>query len=107
MPPMTLQGIVTKVGFMNKTATVSVSRWVVHKITGKRIERRKKFLVHDERNRLRQDDVVVIENCPPVSARKRFTLRRILESPLRDRELRHASQSQSPPPSSSTPLQAA
>jgi len=35
MPPMTLKGIVTKVGVMRKTATVTVSRWVIHKQTGK------------------------------------------------------------------------
>jgi len=67
MPPMAFQGLVTKAGFMNKTATVSVSRWVFHKITGKvrrvsfsipavpltllqRIERTKKYLIHDEKN---------------------------------------------------------
>lgn len=91
---MTLQGIVTKVGFMNKTATVTVSRWIVHNITGKRIERRKKFLVHDEKNRLQQDDVVLIRNCPPVSARKRFALQRILESPLTERELARTRQAE-------------
>jgi hypothetical protein len=35
MPPMAFTGIVTKVGAMNKTATVTVSRWIVHKTTGK------------------------------------------------------------------------
>lgn len=35
MPPMALTGIVTKAGFMNKTATVTVSRFVVHKTTRK------------------------------------------------------------------------
>ena len=35
MPPMALMGVVTKVGFMNKTATVTVSRYILHKITGK------------------------------------------------------------------------
>lgn len=35
MPPMSLKGIVTKVGVMRKTATVTVSRWVIHKQTGK------------------------------------------------------------------------
>ncbi|KAF9015496.1 hypothetical protein BDQ17DRAFT_1418559 [Cyathus striatus] len=74
MPPMAFKGIVTKAGFMNKTATVTVSRWVTHKITGKRIERSKKYLVHDETNKLRQDDIVVIRNCRPISALKRFTL---------------------------------
>lgn len=35
MPPMLFTGIVTKVGCMNKTATVTVYRNVIHKITGK------------------------------------------------------------------------
>ena len=35
MPPMAFNGIVTKAGFMNKTVTVTVSRWIVHKLTGK------------------------------------------------------------------------
>jgi hypothetical protein len=35
MPPMAFTGIVTKVGCMNKTATVTVYRNVIHKITGK------------------------------------------------------------------------
>lgn len=35
MPPMAFTGIVTKVGVMNKTATVTVSRLVAHKRTGK------------------------------------------------------------------------
>jgi hypothetical protein len=35
MPPMSFFGVVTKAGFMNKTATVTVSRWVIDKKTGK------------------------------------------------------------------------
>jgi hypothetical protein len=35
MPPMALTGIVTKAGCMQKTATVTVSRHVIHKLTGK------------------------------------------------------------------------
>lgn len=35
MPPMAFNGVVTKAGFMNKTVTVTVSRWVIHKLTGK------------------------------------------------------------------------
>lgn len=71
MPPMTLKGIVTKVGAMKKTATVTVSRRVIHKQTGKasttfnaqlpsysnrrslqQMERSKKYLTHDENNRM-------------------------------------------------------
>ena len=65
--PMSLTGIVTKAGFMNKTATVTVSRHVAHPRTGKVcpniqrngstllislqvLERSKKYLTHDEEN---------------------------------------------------------
>jgi len=86
---MTLKGIVTKVGVMKKTATVTVSRWVIHKQTGKRIERSKKYLTHDENGGLRINDQVLIRNCPPISARKRFTLDQVLRSPETQHELMH------------------
>jgi len=86
---MSLKGIVTKVGVMRKTATVTVSRWVIHKQTGKRIERSKKYLTHDENGALRINDEVVIRNCPPISARKRFTLDQVLRSPETQHELMH------------------
>jgi len=89
MPPMAFKGIVTKVGVMKKTATVTVSRWVIHKQTGKRIERSKKYLTHDENGVLRIDDEVLIRNCPPISARKRFTLDQVLRSPETQHELMH------------------
>ncbi|KAF8973709.1 hypothetical protein BDZ97DRAFT_1647771 [Flammula alnicola] len=90
MPPMAFNGIVTKAGFMNKTATVTVSRWIIHKLTGKRIERSRKFLIHDENNQLRQDDLVTIRNCRPISAMKRFRLERVLKSPETERDIARA-----------------
>ncbi|KAH9063268.1 hypothetical protein EDB87DRAFT_1604911 [Lactarius vividus] len=126
MPPMSFVGVVTKAGFMNKTATVTVSRWVIDKRTGKRISRDKKFLVHDERNRassptrcerspsskalilthssfveLRTEDSVLIRNCPPISARKRFTLEKIVRSPETERAFAHPT---APPVASPTPV---
>ncbi|EIM87485.1 nucleic acid-binding protein, partial [Stereum hirsutum FP-91666 SS1] len=94
MPPMALTGIVTKAGFMNKTATVTVSRFVVHKTTRKRIVRSKKYLIHDEHNRLRVEDEVRIRNCPPISARKRFKLEKVLFSPEGERDAAHALQAE-------------
>jgi ribosomal protein S17 len=35
MPPISFFGLVTKAGFMDKTATVTVSRWVFDAKTGK------------------------------------------------------------------------
>jgi len=99
MPPMAFKGLVTKAGFMNKTATVTVSRWVIHKPTGKRIERSKKYLTHDEENKLRKDDIVIIRNCPPVSKLKRFKLETVLESPETRRELSRALKAQQSPQS--------
>ena len=38
---------------------------------------------------LRINDEVLIRNCPPISARKRFTLDQILRSPETQHELMH------------------
>ena len=38
----------------------------------KEINQRKNYLVHDENNVCRAGDFVVIQNCRPISARKRF-----------------------------------
>ncbi|KAF9480084.1 nucleic acid-binding protein [Pholiota conissans] len=103
MPPMAFNGVVTKAGFMNKTATVTVSRWIIHKLTGKRIERSRKFLVHDENNQLRQDDLVTIRNCRPISAMKKFKLERILKSPETEREIARAHRHEAMAQSTSQP----
>ncbi|CAE6432784.1 unnamed protein product [Rhizoctonia solani] len=79
MPPMILKGVVTKVGVMNKTATVTVTRMVEHPRVHKAIASSKKYLTHDPKNELRLDDQCLIQNCPPVSARKRFTLLSIIK----------------------------
>lgn len=39
---------------------------------------------------LRLHDKVLIRNCPPISARKRFRLEKIISSPETARELAHA-----------------
>jgi small subunit ribosomal protein S17 len=49
------------------------------------------------------DDLVIIRNCPPISALKRFKLEKILKSPEQERELLKASFAQSQS-SESTPL---
>ncbi|KAI0337262.1 nucleic acid-binding protein [Trametopsis cervina] len=94
MPPASFMGLVTKCGAMNKTVTVTVSRTIVHKKTGKELLRTKKFLTHDENNTLRLDDSVLIRNCRPLSARKRFTLERIIKSPETERDEAHKRQAE-------------
>ncbi|TRM56249.1 hypothetical protein BD626DRAFT_520483, partial [Schizophyllum amplum] len=77
MPAMAFRGLVTKTGVMNKTATVTVSRWVKHQLTGKTIVKKKKFLTHDEQNALQKDD-------------QRFTLEKIVKSPETESKIRRA-----------------
>ena len=43
---------------------------------------------------LRVKDEVLIRNCPPISARKRFTLDQVLRSPETQHELMHKNSSQ-------------
>ncbi|KZW03140.1 nucleic acid-binding protein [Exidia glandulosa HHB12029] len=90
MPPMQLIGRVSKAGKMVKTVTVTVDRLVVQKPTLKRIKRTKNYLVHDEADGLRVDDVVLIRNCPPISKLKRFTFEKLLKSPEGELEARRA-----------------
>ena len=45
---------------------------------------------------LRVDDSVLIRNCPPVSARKRFTLEKVVRSPETERDLAHAAVVETP-----------
>ncbi|KAG9090933.1 hypothetical protein FS749_000187 [Ceratobasidium sp. UAMH 11750] len=79
MPPLSLTGIVTKAGYMKKTVTVTVTRYIEHPKTHKLIARSKKYLTHDPQNELKEGDKCIIRNCPPVSARKRFVLESIVK----------------------------
>lgn len=45
---------------------------------------------HSRPLELRIDDTVLVRNCPPISARKRFTLEKILKSPETERDEMHA-----------------
>ncbi len=47
---------------------------------------------------LRVDDSVLIRNCPPVSARKQFTLEKVVRSPETERDLAHAAAVVTPAP---------
>ncbi len=65
----TLQGTVVS-DKMDKTVTVLVERTVLHKTIGKVIRRSKKYHAHSEDNAVHTGDVVVIEECRPLSRTK-------------------------------------
>ncbi|HYB89938.1 MAG TPA: 30S ribosomal protein S17 [Candidatus Binataceae bacterium] len=63
---------------MTKTVVVQVDRLVQHELYGKRIRRRKKFLVHDERGECHEGDRVTIIESRPLSKRKRWRVGQVL-----------------------------
>ncbi len=74
----------TKVGVvvsnkMQKTVVVAVENLVKHGMYQKYIKRTSKFLAHSEEAGINVGDKVVIEESRPLSKRKRWTVREILE----------------------------
>lgn len=59
---------------MDKTVTVEVTRTVQHPKYHKYITRRNTFKAHDEGNTCKENDVVVIQECRPLSKTKRWTV---------------------------------
>lgn len=64
---------------MDKSIVVAVDRLVKHPLYKKTIRRTSKFMAHDEENRCSVGDQVRIEETRPLSKRKRWIVREILE----------------------------
>lgn len=64
---------------MDKSVVVMVERKVRHKLYGKYIRRRVKYMAHDDANQCNIGDVVLIEECRPLSKNKRWLVRTVLE----------------------------
>ncbi|MBU0750432.1 30S ribosomal protein S17 [Patescibacteria group bacterium] len=71
--PQTFRGVVVKTA-MKDTATVEVSRYVMHPKYKKYQTRTQKYLVHDPENTVKVGDEVTIEGCRPISKLKRFKI---------------------------------
>ncbi|UCF38095.1 MAG: 30S ribosomal protein S17 [Acidobacteriota bacterium] len=74
----------TKVGrvvsnAMEKSVVVAVDRLVKHPLYEKTIRRTSKFMAHDEENTCQVGDQVAIEESRPLSRRKRWVVREVLE----------------------------
>lgn len=75
----------TKVGVvtsnkMDKSVVVQVDRTVLHKMYKRYIKRSTKFMAHDENNRCNIGDTVEIVESRPLSARKRWSVRRVVRT---------------------------
>ncbi len=64
---------------MNKTITVLVERRIKHPLYGKYITRRTKLHAHDENRDCHEGDLVMIEECRPISKTKAWRLVKVLE----------------------------
>ena len=72
-----IQGVVVKISG-DKTASVLVERRVMHPRYHKVVKRFKKYLVHDEKNELKEGDVVIAVECRPLSKTKSFRLKSVV-----------------------------
>ena len=59
---------------MDKTVVVNVNRYVSHKKYGKFYKIDKHYKAHDENNEYKVGDIVIIEECRPLSKDKNFTV---------------------------------
>jgi len=73
MPKRILQGVVVS-DQQDKTIVVNVERRFKHPLYRKFIRRSKRYAAHDETNASKVGDVVRIQECAPVSRRKRWEL---------------------------------
>ena len=76
--PRSLSGRVVS-NKMHKTVTVLIERKIRHPLYHKYIRRRTKLHAHDENNESAQGDLVLIQECRPLSKTKSWRLVKVLE----------------------------
>jgi small subunit ribosomal protein S17 len=64
---------------MQQSVVVSVERQVRHGVYGKTQRKTTRFMAHNEGDAAKAGDVVAIVESRPLSARKRFTVTRIVQ----------------------------
>ena len=74
----------TKVGLVtssaaDKSVVVKVENLVMHPLYSKFVRTSSKFMAHDEENTCEEGDRVLIEECRPLSKRKRWLVRKVVE----------------------------
>ena len=68
---------------MDKTVVVAVDYVKRHPLYHKRITRTSKFHAHDENNTCQEGDIVRIEETRPLSKRKRWIVREVVEQAVK------------------------
>jgi len=67
---------------MDKTVTVLIERKIKHPLLGKIVRVSKKYHAHDETNECNEGDVVMIEECRPLSKTKTWRVSKLVEKAL-------------------------
>ncbi|MEJ2117745.1 MAG: 30S ribosomal protein S17 [Alphaproteobacteria bacterium] len=73
MPKRILQGVVVS-DKNEKTVVVQIERRFTHPVMKKTVRLTKKYHAHDESNACKKGDMVRIEECSPVSKKKRWVV---------------------------------
>ncbi len=73
MPKRILQGVVVS-DKNNKTVVVQVERRFTHPVLKKTVRLTKKYHAHDENNSCKEGDIVRIEECAPISKKKKWAV---------------------------------
>ena len=63
---------------MEKTIVIKIENRYPHPIYSKTMVKTKKYLVHDEKNECNIGDQILVQECRPLSRRKRWTLAKVL-----------------------------
>jgi small subunit ribosomal protein S17 len=66
---------------MDKSVTVSIERFVKHPVYGKFVRKSTKLHAHDENNECQVGDIVVVEQCRPLSKTKSWRFVKLVERP--------------------------
>ncbi len=74
----------TKVGVVlsasaDKSVVVKVENFVMHPLYQRFMRTSSKFMAHDEKNTCNTGDRVLIEECRPLSRRKKWRVRKVVE----------------------------
>ena len=74
----------TKVGMIassgaDKSVVVKVENFIMHPLYRRFVRTTTKFMAHDEENTCNPGDRVLIEECRPISKRKKWRVRKIIE----------------------------
>jgi len=72
-------GVVTS-NKMDKTVLVTVDKLLQHPLYKKIVKKKKNYMAHDEDNKCKEGDKVIIEEIKPRSKKKRWKVKKILQA---------------------------